>query len=401
MGKQTKPLSDAEVKRAKVLEKEHVLYDGDGLQLTIRPNGSKVFEFRYKSPVTNKFQKIALGKYPVLGLAEARDKRFELMKQLYNGIDPKVERDKKGFISVKMVAEDFKAHIKEGLAPNTYKRNVGIIDRDIIRVLGALPIKEVTRFDIVRMVQDIESRGVIETVKMALKIVTRIWRYALSLGHVEHNVCLDVDRDSVIKKSISKNLPHMLEIKDIKEMIEKIQISKIAPIIKLALLFSIHTFSRPHNVRFLEWSEIDFDNRVISISAEKMKMRKAHLIPLSDETIALLQEARKIGNCPKYVFPMSSGKNMSDMTMNRSLERMGYRGKQTTHGFRHTASTLLHENISVHGIHSEAIERQMAHVTGGIRGVYNKAEYISERVKLMHWWSSFLCTLYTSQNHKV
>lgn len=397
MGRITKPLSDAEVKRAKPLDKEHVLYDGDGLQLTIRTNGSKVFEFRYKSPVTDKYQKIALGKYPILTLAEARDKRFELQKQLYNGIDPKIERDKKGFITVAMVATDFKAHIKDGLAPNTYKRNAGIIDRDIIRVLGKYAIKDVTRFDIVTMVQDMEGRGITESVKMALKISTRIWRYALALGHVNHNVCLDVDKE-ILKKTVSKNLPHMINIDDISGMLERVKASKIAPIIKLAILFSIHTFSRPFNVRYLEWSEIDFDNRVIAISAEKMKMRKPHLTPLSDETIKILQEARKFNSSMQYVFLMNTGKIMSDATMNRSLERMGYKGKQTTHGFRHTASTILHENIFNHGIHSQAIERQLAHTEGGIKGVYNKAEYISERVKLMHWWSSFLCTLYTCED---
>jgi integrase len=213
-----------------------------------------------------------------------------------------------------------------------------------------------------------------------------------------HNICLDVDR-GIIKKSLSKNLPHMLEIESIKEMLEKIHLSQIAPIVKLAILFSLHTFLRPHNVRFLEWSEVDFDNKVIAISHEKMKMRKAHITPLSYEVIRLLKEAWKLNGHCQYVFLMSTGKVMSDMTMNRSLERMGYKDKQTTHGFRHTASTILNENIITHGVHSDAIERQMAHVAGGIRGVYNKAEYISERVKLMHWWSSFLCTLYTSQNH--
>ena len=400
MGKLTKPLSDAEIKRAKILEKEYVFYDGDGLQLTIRPNGSKVFEFRYKSPITNKYQKIALGKYPVLALSEAREKRFELQKQLQNGIDPKIERDKKGSLTVEMVANDFLVHIKEGVAVNTFKRNSGIVRRDIVRVLGKHSIKDVTRFDIVAMIKDIESRGVVESVKMALKLSTRIWRFALSMGYVEHNICLDVDRE-ILKKSIPKNLPHMVEVEEVKEMIGKIHNSKIAPIVKLAILFSLHTFLRPFNVRFLEWEEIDFDNRVISISAEKMKMRKPHLVPLSEHTITLLQEARKFNGSARYVFLMNTGKVMSDMTMNRSLERMGYKDRQTTHGFRHTASTLLHENIVQHGVHSQAIERQLAHTEGGIRGVYNKAEYISERVKLMHWWSSFLYTLYTFENCTV
>ena len=217
---------------------------------------------------------------------------------------------------------------------------------------------------------------------------------SVSAGYVEHNICLDVDR-SILKKTTPKNLAHTTDKNELAKIMCSVYKSQIAPIIKLAILFSIHTFLRPGNVRFLEWEEIDFENRVISISAEKMKMKKSHLVPLSDASIVLLNEARKLNGKSQYVFSINPGKVMNDMSMNRSLERMGYLGVQTTHGFRHTASTLLHEHIGEHGVHSDAIERQMAHVTGGIRGVYNKAEYISERVKLMHWWSDFLCKLCT------
>lgn len=397
MGRIVKPLSDAEIKKSKPQDKEYVLYDGDGLQLTIRPNATKVWEFRYKSPVSNKYQKITIGKYPIVTLAEAREKRFELQKMLFSGIDPKMDRDKQKMVTVKTVCEMFKEHIKDGLAPNTFKRNAGIINRDIIRFLGTYAISDVSRFDIINMIKDIEKRDVVESVKMALKLSTRIWRFALALGYIEHNVCLDVDR-GIIKKKPQKNLAHTTDTLELGQIIVATYKSKIAPIVKLAILFSMHTFLRPFNVRFLEWSEIDFDNKMILISAEKMKMRKAHIIPLSDEAIALLRQAQKLNGHNNYVFLMRSGKIMNDMTMNRSLERMGYKGVQTTHGFRHTASTILNENKHLHGIHSDAIERQLAHVEGGVRGVYNKAEYISDRIKLMSWWSRFLCTLYTSEN---
>lgn len=397
MARMVKALSDAEIKKAKPQEKEFVLYDGEGLQLTIRPNGTKSFEFRYTSPLTKKKQKITIGKYPIITLAEAREKRLEFLKMIHNGMDPKVERDTKGEITVEYVCEKFKEHIKDGLAPNTYKRNAGIIERDIKRVLGKHAINDVTRFDVVHMIKSMESRGVSESAKMALKIATRIWRYALSFGWIEHNICLDVDRE-IFKKTTPKNLAHTTDVKELKNIIEAVYKSQIAPIVKLAILFSMHTFLRPGNVRFLEWEEIDFQACMISISAEKMKMRKAHMVPLSKEVITLLEEARKLNGSNKYVFLMHTGKVMSDMTMNRALERMGYKGVQTTHGFRHTASTILHENIAEHGVHSDAIERQLAHVTGGVKGVYNKAEYISERVKLMNWWSGFLYKLY---NHSA
>ena len=163
-------LNDSEIKRAKIQDKEHVLYDGDGLQLTIRPTGTKAFEFRYTSPTTKRKQKIVIGKYPIMSLLEAREKRFELMKQIALGKDPKEERDaqqNKG-ITVKLVALSYMKYIKTELAPNTYKRNCGIINREIIGQLGEKPINEVTRFDVLKMVRDMEARGIVSTSKMAL-----------------------------------------------------------------------------------------------------------------------------------------------------------------------------------------------------------------------------------------
>lgn len=384
-------LNDSELKRAKIQEKEYALYDGDGLQVTIRPTGTKAFEFRYTSPTTKRKQKIVIGKYPLMSLLEAREKRFELMKIIAQGKDPKEEREaqKNKGVTVKMIATSYMKYIKTELAPNTYKRNCGIINREIIRKLGEKPISEVTRFDVLKMIRDMEERDIIATSKMALKIITRMFRYALSEGTIEHNVCLDVDR-GVLKKDQKENLPHMTNPKELSELIASV--ATCSDLMRLAIMFAMHTFLRPYNVRYLEWDEVDMDNKVIVIPGEKMKMRKPHMVPLSDATIKILNEAKNFKS--KYVFAKSS-KPMSEMAMQEALKRRGYEHKQTVHGFRHTASTILNENISKHGVHSDAIEKQLAHVTGGIKGVYNKAEYIEERVKLMRWWSQYLEQLHT------
>ena len=377
-------LNDTELKKAKILDKEYALYDGDGLQVTIRPTGTKAFEFKYTTPDKRR-QKIVIGKYPIMTLAEARDKRIELQKIVSLGKDPKIEREaqkNKGVI-LKLVAIDYMKHIKSDLAPNTYKRNSGIINREIIRQLGNKPIAEITRFDVLRMIRDMEARDIVASSKMALKIITRMFRYALSEGVIEHNVCLDVDR-GVLKKDTKENYPHLINPKELGVLISKVK--TCSDVTRLAIMFAMHTFLRPHNVRHLEWTEIDFDNRVIVISGEKMKTRKPHIVPLTDSTVKILNEAR---NKRKYVFS-TSYKPMSEMAMQEALKRRGYEHIQTVHGFRHTASTILNENISKHGIHSDAIEKQLAHVVSGVKGVYNKAEYLEERVKLMRWWSQFL-----------
>jgi len=394
MARNTKPISDTQIKKAKSKEKDYAFFDGGGLQLTVRKSGSKVFEFRYKSPVTQKYQKITIGKYPIVSLAKAREERLTLQKQRHNHIDPKLEKIAKD-MTVKNVAEEFKIKIHKEIAPNTYKRNAGAIDRDIVRFLGHLNIKDLTRFHIIGLLKDVESRGLGYSVKLVHNLCTRILRYAVGMGYIEHNVSLDVDRDAIIARVKPKNFAHIIDTKQLQELMCKLKNSSITPPVKLGLMFAMHTFLRPFNIRYLEWKEIDFDKKIILIPVDKMKTRKPHIIPLSETSIKILQEAQKLNGSDKYVFLTLNKKVMSDATLNRALERLGYRHIQTSHGFRHTASTLLNENIQNHGVHTDAIERQLAHVEGGVKGVYNKAEYISERVKLMHWWSSFLSSLCT------
>jgi len=392
MSRIVKGISNMQIKSLKPKDKEFCIYDGGGLQLTVKKSGSKVFEFRYKSPMTKKYQKITLGKYPILSLAKAREKRFDLQKQLFEGVDPKLKRDD-NIKKIKDIVPGFKTFMKSDLAPSTYKRNCGVIDRDILRYFGERDIRDIDRFDIANFLMDINSRGVNHTVKLAHNLCKRIWRYSLALGYVEHNVPNDVDRLAIIPQVASKNFAHTTSPQKLKRLLCDIVRSDITPIVKLALLFSAHTFLRPYNVRFLRWDEIDFKKKMITIELEKMKTRRAHLVPLSKEVIEILKKAKEINHTEEYVFKTPRGKIMSDATMNRALERLGYKGKQTAHGFRHTASTILHENIYIHGIISDAIERQLAHVEGGTAGVYNKAEHITERIELMQWWSAFLHSL--------
>ncbi|NOX15993.1 MAG: tyrosine-type recombinase/integrase [Epsilonproteobacteria bacterium] len=394
MARNTKSISNAQIKSLKPTAKEFCLYDGGGLQLTVKKSGSKVFEFRYKSPATGKYQKITLGKYPILSLVEARDKRFDLQKQLFEGIDPKFKKDD-NIKKIKDIVLEFKTFMKGDLAPTTYKRNCGVIDRDILRYFGESDIRDITRFEMAQFLMDVNSRGVNYTVKLAHNLCKRIWRYSMALGYVDHNIPNDVDREAIIPRIAVKNLAHTTSPKELKRLLCDIVGANITPVVKLSLFFIAHTFLRPYNVRFLRWDEINFTKNMITIEFGKMKTRRAHLVPLSKEVLEILKKAKVLNGDKEYVFETNRGKNMSDATMNRALERLGYKGRQTAHGFRHTASTILHENIYIHGVISDAIERQLAHVEGGTAGVYNKAEYITERIKLMHWWSAFLYTLCT------
>ena len=387
MARTVKPLTELEVKRAKPKDKEYSLYDGDGLQLVIKPSGLKSWIYRYKSPVTKKLVKLTLGKYPLITLKMARNTKTEYYLMLREGKDPRRAKEKQSTLLKDILSEYLKKLEKE-LSENTLKRDRIYINKDILPTLGDMEVAEITRYDVIETLRRLEKRGSLASLNKAMGFLNRFWRYMLSLGLVERNIILDIDR-SIFKKHKEQNFPHLTDINKIRELYDTIYLYQDV-ITRNALLFGMHTFLRAYNIRHLEWSEIDFKTHTISIPAEKMKTRRPHLVPMSVQVEKILREMETINGDKQYVFMTARGKIMSDSTMNKALARLGYKGVQTTHGFRHSASTILHENIHIHGIRSDVIERQMAHVDNSIRGVYNKALYIEERRELMEWWSEFL-----------
>lgn len=390
MARTVKPLTDIKIKNAKAKDKTYSLYDGDGLQIEIRTTGIKTWIFRYMSIVSKKVVKITLGKYPIISLVEARDKKIEFYKMLKDGIDPKTHLDyPKTSTILNDILEQYSDKLQKELSPNTFKRDFGIIKKDISHHLGKKDINEITRFDIINMLRKIEKRGSLVALDRTLGLCRRFWKWMVSIGFVEHNIALDIDK-SIFKKHKVSNFPHLTDIGDIKELYTKIKTYQ-DHVTRNALLFGMHTFLRAFNIRHLEWKEIDFDKKFITIEADKMKMRKGHLVPITDQVKEILLEMKPYNAQYDFVFAtLRGGKVMSDATMNKALDRLGYKGIQTTHGFRHSASTILHENIHIHKIQSDAIERQLAHTDSSIRGVYNKAQYIEERIELMSWWSELL-----------
>ena len=168
----------------------------------------------------------------------------------------------------------------------------------------------------------------------------------------------------------------------------------------MALRLLPYLFVRPANIRFMEWSEIDFERAMWSIPAEKMKMKNAHIIPLSKQAVEILEKIKEYSGDYQYVFisPISTKRALSENTLNMGLKRLGYKDKMVSHGFRHTASTLLHENIEKHGCNSLIIEAQLAHVErNSVKATYNKAEYLSQRKHLMQWWADYLDELKTKR----
>lgn len=400
MPKSIAPLSEAQIRTTKRKEKDYKLYDGGGLYLLVyaNENRQKIWLFDYS--FQNKRKSISFGTYPQTSLAEARKKRQESKAKILLGIDPSEERKevKKELehpSTLKSISEEW-FNIKAGkLAQTTIKKKKSFLINHVYDGIGKKDIKIITRLDIIATLKEIQAKGAFEVADRVLNMLNNIWRYAVTMQIVEHNIIADIEKSMVIQAQERKHFPTITNPKDIGTLLHAIDNYKGDINTKLALMISPYIFLRSSNIRMLEWKEIDFEKREIKIPAHKMKMKAPHIVPLTDRTIEILQQAYAIsGHCSVYVFPssISNIKIMSENTLNYALRRLGY-GKDEIvyHGFRAMASTLLHEKISEHGIHSDAIERQLAHAErSGVKAAYNHAEYLKERKSLMQWWSDYL-----------
>lgn len=387
------PLTDNKIKSARPREKKYKLADGDGLYLTITPQGSKRWEYIYK--IDKKQSSKAIGSYPTITLKEARVKRDEYRKMLAEGQRP---RDSKGngvtkSMVFKDLMEEYHKHHDE-LSARYIKDNTNMLERDFSSILNK-SLDDITIEDLLECFKAMEKRGLKSAPKKAGSLLTRMFKYAVTLRHTDNNPMASIDLTVLLKKHTPKNFPHTTDPKVLKGILYSIQEGTMDIYTKTALTFMPYAFLRPANIREMLWAEIDFGAKTWTIPASKMKMKKDHVVPLTPRMISILKSSPSKGKS-KYVFPspQTNFRPMSDNTLNVALKRLGYKDIMTSHGFRHTASTMLHENIHNHGIPSDVIEMQLAHVDShSVRGVYNKALYMKERIALMQWWSDYLESL--------
>jgi integrase len=394
MPKKIPPLTDSKIKTAKAKEKQYSLNDGDGLRFIVTIKDTKYFRFDYTRP-NGKRNSISMGKYPTITLAEAREKRLEYRKLLSNGIDPSgykeitEDSDEKLF---KYIAEAYLKKTENGIAATTFSNYVRYV-KYMVQAFGDKEIDTITISDISKMLLQFDHEGKVETAKRILRLLKTIYKYAMSTGYASHNTAYDVDAAALLSKQEKKHYDHIDNEQEFAQLLLDIDDYFGDPITKLGLKYTSMTFLRPENVRGLQWERIDFDKKLITYLPEEMKNGLKHVVPLTDQLIDVLNEAAQLSKDRSiYVFPspQSNTRILSENTLNVALKRMGYRGRMTSHGFRHTASTLLHDNLHIHKVASDAIELQMAHKDGSIRGVYNHAQYLPERTRLMEWWCDYM-----------
>ncbi len=382
------PLNDMQIRRAKPEAKTYTLGDGQGLSLLIEPNGSKSWRFRYR--FAGKPKMISLGVYPTITLADARSRRDDARKLVAEGKNPsEVRKEQK--IALQTESESaFEKIATEWHQMKSAKWSAGYASdimeafkNDIFPYVGTRPVGEIKPLELLNVLRKIEKRGALEKMRKVRQRCSEVFRYAIATGRAEYNPAADLS--SALEVHQSNHFPFLKadEIPDFLGALEGYSGSKLVQIAtKLLMITGVRTIE----LRAALWQEFDLDNAIWEIPAERMKMRRSHLVPLSVQALDLLNELKLMTGNYRYVFPGRNdpSKPMSEASINQVIKRIGYGGKVTGHGFRHSLSTILHEN----GFDSAWIEMQLAHVDkNSIRGTYNHAHYFEKRQSMMQWYS--------------
>ena len=386
-------LSELKIKAAKPLEKDYVLVDGDGLQMRVRINGSKLWNFNYYHPVTKKRINMGLGAYPELSLARARKMTIEARELLATGIDPKEQRD-----TLKQAKKAETEHTFQNVATAWYELKKDSVTpayaEDIWRSLtlhvfpdlGTTPISALSAPQVINLLRPLETKGSLETVKRLSQRLNEIMTYGVNSGLIHANPLSGIR--SVFKKPKKKNMAPLAP-DELKELMVAIANASIKRTTRCLIEWQLNTMTRPAEAATTRWADIDFEKRIWTIPAERMKKRRIHIVPLTEQALALLEAIKPYSGHREYVFPADRNPrtHCNSQTANMALKRMGFEGRLVSHGMRSMASTILNE----HGWDPELIEVALAHVDKDeVRSAYNRADYIERRRPMMAWWSEHI-----------
>ena len=390
-------LTDTAVKKAKPGSKPIKLSDGKGLYLLVNPVGSKLWRCKYR--VLGKEKVMSLGAYPEVSLAQARDCVAAARKKLATGIDPMVLR-KADKVATRRAAENsfetvarlWWAHWKPARSDQHAGQVMRRFEANVFPHIGARPVAEIQAPELVAMLKSIEARGVNDLAKRALQTSGQVFRYAIAHGLAKRNPATDIKPSDVLASRQKQNLAR-IDGKELPQLLRHIEGYKGAATTRLAMKLMAMTFVRTTELIGARWEEFDLDAARWDIPAERMKMKTPHIVPLSAQALNLLKTLQLLTGHSALLFPgeRDHEKSMSNNTILKALERMGYKGRMTGHGFRGVASTLLHEM----GFDHAHIELQLAHQERDeVSAAYNHATYLKQRSKMMQHWADYLdsCT---------
>ncbi|MFP4168862.1 MAG: tyrosine-type recombinase/integrase [Desulfonatronovibrionaceae bacterium] len=395
-------LKDREIKNLSPQEKPFKKYDANGLFLEVRPSGSKMWRFRFKFDGKSKL--LTFGHYPGVSLKQARELRDEAKYKIAQGVDPALEKKqlREEQARQQAVSENTFENVaiewwlskkdtwSNNYAATTWRR----LEVNLLPWIGKTPVKEIEPPLLLEQLRRIEKRGACDTAHRIAQIAGNIFQYAIAAGKVNRNPAMDIK--GALKRAPVKHMAALTEPEDVKLLMRAIDAYQGSLIVNSGLKVSALTFVRPGELRKATWDEIDFEDALWKIPAERMKMKRDHLVPLSRQVLGVLNDLYSLThNCRgNFIFPgeRMNGRPMSENTVNVAIRSMGFsKDQMTAHGFRTMASTRLHES----GLwDSLVVELQLAHVDkNSIRGIYNRALYLDERRKMMQWWADYLDSL--------
>jgi len=387
------PLTALGIKQAKPAAKPKKLSDGKGLYLLVHPAGGKYWRMKYRH--AGKENTLALGVWPDVSLAKARDGRDAARKLLAEGLDPiEVRRSEErqrvlnNALSFEVIAREWHEH-QRGRWINSHAEQVLLsLEANVFPALGSRPVTDISPEELLNVVRAVERRGALDVAGRILQRCSSVFRYAIQTSRAKINPATEL-RGALRSHKVTHRAA--LSAESLPEFLQKLDHYDGHMLTRLALRLVMLTFVRSNELREARWEEFDIDQAMWRIPAERMKMRSAHLVPLSSQAIGVLEQILPITGRFDLVFPSQSGikKTMSENTLLYAMYRMGYHGRATVHGFRATASTILNENA----FSSDAIERQLAHAERNkVRAAYHRSEHLPERKRMMQWWADYLDT---------
>ncbi len=388
-------LTDTAVRNAKPGSKTTRIFDGGGMYLEVTTKGGKLWRLKYRYGGKGKL--LALGTYPDVSLASARQKRDDARKLLAEDIDPSEQRKAAKAARVGVAANTFEvigrewyAKVSASMAESTKDNLHRRLEAYVYPMIGDRPITSLVAADLIRVIELIEKRGALDIARRAHNIMGRIFRYAIGRGLAGRDPSRDIELADILPPADVQHHASVTEPKAVGGLLRAIDGFTGALATRCALRLAALAFVRPGELRHAEWTEFDLHKAEWRIPAGKMKMREQHIVPLSVQAVAILREIQPLTGTGRYVFPSErgDGRPMSENTVNAALRRLGYpKEEMTGHGFRSMASTLLHELGLPHAV----IERQLAHgERNKVSAAYNFAEHLPERRKMMQQWADYL-----------
>jgi integrase len=390
-------LTDVAIRNAKPNIKAFKLADGGGMFLLVTPAGGKLWRLKYR--IEGREKLLALGAYPETSLSSARKRREEARGQIAQGKDPSREKQRDKVRSRIQATDTFTAISNEycakrrrdgekGWSPATATRSEYLLSL-LNGSIGRLAIAEIEPADVLAAVRKIEAKGNLESARRILQLASMVFRYAVATARLRSDPTRDL-RGALTAPTVT-HYGAITDAKGVGQLLRAIDGYEGQGLTKLALQFAPHVFVRPGELRHAEWEEIDLDVGVWNIPAGKMKMGKAHHVPLSKQAVAILKQLYSATGPTGYAFPSirTRTRPMSENTLNAALRRLGYTsGEMTAHGFRAMASTLLNESGKWN---PDAIERALAHADSDkVRAAYHRGTHWQERVEMAQWWSDYL-----------